>query len=85
MTVDVYNFTGSARHVTIIPRPAPGWSVRPRGASRARVSAQGRTGVGFTVTADRSVPRRTDHRLAFTAALDDGSEVPASVALVHVK
>lgn len=85
MTVDVYNFTGSARHVTLTPRPAPGWSVRPRGASRARVPAQGRTGVGFTVTADRSVPRRTDHRLAFTADLDDGSEVPASVALVHLK
>ncbi len=85
MTVDVYNFTGSARHVTLSPRPAPGWSVRPRGASHARVPAQGRTGVGFTVTADRSVPRRTDHRLAFTAILDDGSEVPASVALVHVK
>ncbi|MDX3638547.1 hypothetical protein, partial [Streptomyces sp. MB09-02B] len=85
MTVDVYNFDGSARHVTLTPRPAAGWSVRPRGAPRVRVPAQGRTGVDFTVTADRSVSRRTDQRLTFTAVLDDGSRVPDSVALVHLK
>ncbi|MGC9536206.1 hypothetical protein [Streptomyces sp. UG1] len=85
MTVDVYNFSGSARYVTLTPRPARGWSVRPQGVARVRVPAQGRTGVGFTVTAGRSVPRRIDHRLAFAAVLDDGSEVPVSVALVHVR
>ncbi|MGW0824026.1 hypothetical protein [Streptomyces sp. NPDC002845] len=91
MTVDVYNFNGSAQHVTLTPCPAPGWSVRSRGPVRVRVPAQGRTSVGFTVTADGSVPRRTDHRLAFTAVLDDGSdgseecEVPVSVAMVHLK
>jgi hypothetical protein len=49
------------------------------------VPAGGRAAVNFTVLAGRSVARRTDRRLAFRATLDDHAEVPASVALIHLR
>ncbi|GGS66199.1 hypothetical protein GCM10010270_41970 [Streptomyces violaceus] len=99
MTVDVYNFGDTARQVTVAAQPVGGgWTVRAeqgraeqgreaqgREATRIRVPAGGRTGVNFTVRARSSVPRRIDRRLAFGATLDDHCEVPASVALIHLK
>ncbi|MEU0198859.1 MULTISPECIES: hypothetical protein [unclassified Streptomyces] len=89
MVVDVYNFGATACHVTLAARPVgDGWSVRAesgRREERIRVPAGGRVGVGFTIRAGSSVRRRTDRRLAFGATLDDHSEVPASVALIHLK
>ncbi|MGI5426348.1 hypothetical protein [Streptomyces sp. CA-179760] len=89
MTVDVYNFGDIARHVTVAAQPVgDGWTVRTdqgREATRIRVPAGGRIGVKFTVRAERSVSRRTDRRLAFGATLDDHTDVPASVALIHLK
>ncbi|MFJ8719223.1 hypothetical protein ACIRD9_39615 [Streptomyces violaceus] len=99
MTVDVYNFGDTARHVTVAAQPVGGgWTVRAeqgraeqgreaqgREATRIRVPAGGRIGVNFTVRAQSSVPRRIDRRLAFGATLDDHCEVPASVALIHLK
>ncbi|MET9828577.1 hypothetical protein ABZ078_04560 [Streptomyces sp. NPDC006385] len=86
MTVDVYNFGDSGRQVTVTARAmGAGWSVRAVGGARVWVPAGGRAGVEFVVVAGRSVPRGTDHRLAFGARLDDGGEVPGSVALVHLR
>lgn len=86
MVVDVYNFGAEARYVTVRPEVAGrGWSVRAARESRVRVAAGGRVGVGFVVTAGSGVRRRADVRLAFRARLDDHSEVPPSVALVHLR
>lgn len=89
MTVDVYNFGDSARHVTLTVREmGGGWSARPVGATRVRVAAGGRVGVGFVIVAGTSARRRVDRRLTFGARLDDacgGAPVPASVSLVHLK
>ncbi|MDN3023114.1 hypothetical protein [Streptomyces sp. S.PB5] len=86
MAVDVYNFGAEAREVTVTGRvPADGWSLRAVRGTRVRVAAGGRVSVGFVVTAQGSVRRREDVRLTFRARLDDGSAVPRSVALVHLK
>ncbi|MEV5981444.1 hypothetical protein [Streptomyces sp. NPDC052114] len=94
MALDVYNFTTAVRTVTVTARPAAGWTARAAGKEgarrvRVRVPAMGRTSVGFTLTADRTVRRRVDHRLAFTATLEGAEEgagaVPPSVALIHLK
>ncbi|MCE7051271.1 hypothetical protein [Streptomyces purpurascens] len=89
MTVDVYNFGATARQVTVAAQPVGGgWTVRTeqgREETRIRVPAGGRIGVDFTVRAESSVRRRIDRRLAFGAMLDDHSEVPASVALIHLR
>ncbi|GHH08166.1 hypothetical protein GCM10018780_42890 [Streptomyces lanatus] len=88
MTLDVYNFGDSGRHVTVAAEPmGAGWAVRPWGASGTRVwvPAEGRVGVEFGVVAGRAVRRRVDRRLVFGARLDGGGEVPGSVALVHLK
>ncbi|MFE6091865.1 hypothetical protein ACFQ7M_07730 [Streptomyces massasporeus] len=85
MTLDVYNFGDTARRVTVAARPmGGGWTVRAERETRIRVPAGGRVGVNFTLLAGSSVARRTDRRLAFRATLDDRSEVPASVALIHL-
>ncbi len=86
MAVDVYNFGTEALHVTVTGRAGGGWSVRPQGgAGRVRVPAGGRVGVNFSAMAGSSVRRRVDHRVIFRARLDDHSDVPDSVALVHLK
>lgn len=90
MTVDVYNFGGSGRYVTVSAEAmGAGWSVRPAAGARVWVPAEGRVGVEFVVVAGSSVRRRVDRRLAFRARLDgvDGGrgEVPVSVGLVHLK
>ncbi|MFI6371335.1 hypothetical protein [Streptomyces sp. NPDC050546] len=94
MTVDVYNFDDTAHHVTVTAQPTDdGWTVRTEQGrkgrketkGRIRVPAGGRAGVNFTIRAESSVPRRIDRRLAFGATLDDHSEVPASVALIHLR
>ncbi|MFJ2770657.1 hypothetical protein [Streptomyces sp. NPDC087300] len=84
MTLDVYNFDAVPRTVTVTAHPADGWTARARGPRRVRVPAMGRVGVGFTLVAGRGVRRRVDHRLAFSAVLDDGARVPRSVAMVHL-
>ncbi|MFH0519885.1 hypothetical protein ACHBTE_22275 [Streptomyces sp. M41] len=86
MTVDVYNFGDSARPVTVTAQAmGAGWTVGAVGGTRVYVPAEGCVGVGFVVVAGRSAKRRTDQRVAFRARLDDGDEVPGSVALVHLK
>lgn len=89
MTVDVYDFGDTTRRVTVEARPVGGgWSVRAepgREESCVRVPAGGRAAVTFIVHAGSSVARRIDRRLAFGTTLDDHSEVPASVALIHLK
>ncbi|MFI7408916.1 hypothetical protein ACIBU0_09645 [Streptomyces sp. NPDC049627] len=87
MTVDLYNFGDSGRHVTVTAGAmGEGWSVRPAAATRAWVPAGGRVGVDFVVMAGSSVRRRADRRLVFRARLDGGGgEVPGSVALVHLE
>ncbi|MDO0933782.1 hypothetical protein QQY66_19600 [Streptomyces sp. DG2A-72] len=86
MVVDVYNFGAAARWVTVAGRGGGGWSVRAEGGSgRVRVPGGGRVAVRFTLVAGSSVRRRVDHRVTFRARLGDGSEVPVSVALVHLK
>ncbi|MEU7576181.1 hypothetical protein AB0B50_01045 [Streptomyces sp. NPDC041068] len=70
MALDVYNFTASERTVTVAADPAEGWSARAEGARRVRVPAMGRTSVEFTLTADKTVKRRVDYRLAFSAELE---------------
>ena len=90
MRVEVYNFSSVARTVTVTAGPpGGGWSVRAQAGTRVRVTAGGRAGVDFVVTAGRSVPRRVDRRLSFGAVLEDGvdrgEQVPGSVALVHQK
>ncbi|MFF4270831.1 hypothetical protein [Streptomyces sp. NPDC001536] len=86
MAVDVYNFGAEARYVTVEPAAmSDGWSVRAVGDARVRVAAGGRVGVGFTVRAGRATRRRKDVRLTFRGRLADGSDVPPSVALVHLK
>lgn len=88
MSLDVYNFGGRGRYVTVAAEPmGAGWSVRPVSVADTRVwvPAGERVGVGFSVEAGRSVRRRVDRRLAFGARLDGGGEVPGSVALVHLK
>ncbi|MBR8642046.1 hypothetical protein KEF29_28805 [Streptomyces tuirus] len=89
MTVDVYNFSDTVRQVTVRAQPVGGgWTVRAeqdRERIRIRVPAGGRIGVGFTVRAGGSVRRRTDRRLAFGAALDDHTQVPPTVAFIHLK
>ncbi|MFD9979183.1 hypothetical protein ACFWZJ_02210 [Streptomyces massasporeus] len=85
MTLDVYDFGDTARRVTVAARPmGGGWTVRAERETRIRVPAGGRVGVNFTLLAGSSVARRADRRPAFRAALDDRSEVPASVALIHL-
>lgn len=90
MAVDVYNFGTEARYVTVeAGAMSGGWSVRADGDARVRVAAGGRVSVGFTVRAGRATRRREDVRITFRARLDDHSadpsEVPPSVALVHLK
>ncbi|MFE9022362.1 hypothetical protein ACFYNL_27895 [Streptomyces sp. NPDC007808] len=86
MSVDVYNFGASGRQVSVAAEAmGAGWSVGAVGGTRVWVPAGGRVGVEFVIVAGRSVPRRTDRRPAFGARLDDGSEVPGSVALVHLR
>ncbi|MFE0171293.1 hypothetical protein ACFWZ2_03170 [Streptomyces sp. NPDC059002] len=85
MTLDVYNFHAVPQAVTVTAHPADGWTARPRGPRRVRVPALGRVGVEFTLTADRTVRRRVDHRLAFSAVPEDGAAVPRSVAMIHLK
>uniref|UniRef100_UPI000A4A0955 hypothetical protein n=1 Tax=Streptomyces silaceus TaxID=545123 RepID=UPI000A4A0955 len=89
MALDVYNFTAEARTVTVTAHPGAGWSARAEGPRRVRVPAMGRTSVEYTLTADRTVRRRVDHRLAFSAVLagaeDGAGVVPPSVAMVHLK
>ncbi|GGV80868.1 hypothetical protein GCM10010228_53140 [Streptomyces massasporeus] len=86
VTVDVYNFGDTARRVTLTARPVGGgWTVRAEQETRIRVPAGGRVGVNFTLLASSSVARRTDRRPAFRATLDDRSEIPASVALIHLR
>ncbi|MFF7769229.1 hypothetical protein ACIPIU_25395 [Streptomyces massasporeus] len=86
MTVDVYSFGDTARRVTVAARPmGGGWTVRAEQETRIRVPAGGRAGVNFTLLASSSVTRRTDRRPAFRATLADRSEVPASVALIHLR
>jgi hypothetical protein len=85
MTVDVYNFGGRAREVTLSAQPVGGgWTVRAEQATRTRVPAGGRVGVNLTLVAGRSVPRRVDRRLGFRAMLDDRTGIPASVAPIHL-
>lgn len=85
MTVDVYNFGDRAREVTLSARPVGGgWTVRAEQATHIRVPAGGRVGVDFTLAAGRSVQRRVDRRLTFRAMLDDRTDIPASVALIHL-
>ncbi|KJK38401.1 hypothetical protein UK15_17175 [Streptomyces variegatus] len=75
--------------MTVSARPVGGgWTVRTdqgQPETRIHVPAGGRAAVNFTVLAGRSVARRTDRRLAFRATLDDHAEVPASVALIHLR
>lgn len=88
MSLDVYNFGGQGRYVTVAAEPmGAGWSVClvAAGAARVWVPAGGRVSVDFVVVAGRSVRRRVDRRLVFGARLDGGGEVPGSVALVHLK
>ncbi|MCX5333519.1 hypothetical protein [Streptomyces sp. NBC_00140] len=90
MAVDVYNFGTEARYVTVeAGAMSDGWSVRADGDARVRVAAGGRVSAGFTVRAGRATRRREDVRITFRARLDDHSadpsEVPPSVALVHLK
>ncbi|MFF5314263.1 hypothetical protein [Streptomyces massasporeus] len=86
MTVDVYHFGDTARRVTVAARPmGGGWTVRAEQETRIRVPAGGRVGVNFIPLAGSSVARRTDRRPALRATLDDRSEVPASVALIHLR
>ncbi|MER5829437.1 hypothetical protein ABT116_01140 [Streptomyces sp. NPDC002130] len=85
MTVDVYNFGDRARQVTLSAGPVGGgWTVRAERETRTLVPAGGRVGINFTLLAGRSVPRRVDRRLAFRAMLDDRTDIPASVALIHL-
>ncbi|MFD9332593.1 hypothetical protein [Streptomyces sp. NPDC060065] len=84
MHLDVYNFTGTRRTVTVKARPTAGWWVRAVGPARVEVPPQGRTTLEFTITAGRTVPHRTDHRLDFTATLD-GATVPPSASLVQLR
>lgn len=85
MTVDVYHFGDTARRVTVAARPVGGgWTVRAEQETRIRVPTGGRLGVNSTLLASSSVARRTDRRPAFRATLDDRSEVPASVAPIHL-
>ncbi|PIM68028.1 hypothetical protein CTU88_35530 [Streptomyces sp. JV178] len=84
MSLDVYNFTGTTRAVTVRARPARGWVARAEGPTRLEIPPQGRTTLDFTITADSGVERRTDHRLEFTATLLDGAAVPPSVSVVQL-
>ncbi|MFF9777884.1 hypothetical protein ACF1HJ_30010 [Streptomyces sp. NPDC013978] len=84
MSLDVYNFTGASRTVTVRALPARGWAARAEGPTRFEIPTQGRTTLDFTITADGGVKRRTDHRLEFTATLVDGTAVPPSVSAVQL-
>ncbi|MEI5103470.1 hypothetical protein RB200_39360 [Streptomyces sp. PmtG] len=82
MAVDVYNFTATARTVSLLARPSGGWEVTPRRVERVRVPPHGRVGVLFTVTAGARVRPGVDHFLGFEARLG-GEAVPPSVSRVQ--
>ncbi|MDT0341961.1 glycoside hydrolase family 5 protein [Streptomyces litchfieldiae] len=82
MSVDVYNFNGTARTVALKGRAFGGWLVEPTGRQEVTVPAMGRVGVEFDVTAGELVGRGVDYPLVFEGVL--GAErVPPSVSLIH--
>ncbi len=77
---------GGRRSLTTAARPGSGgWTVRAEQERRIRVPAGARVGVNFTLLASSSVAGRTDRRPAFRATPDGRSEVPPSLALIHLR
>jgi hypothetical protein len=83
MSLDVYNFTDTARTVTLAGRTSGGWTVRPAGPTTVRIPAMGRVGVPFTIAPGGGVVHGRDYPLIFEGRLG-GLRIPRSVSNIQL-